>query len=760
MKKIFSILFSAILLFSLAFCFTANAASVSEEKTYKPLDLVVVLDNSGSMNDSDPSRTALAAVRMLVNMMPAADSRVAVIGFNRTPNPLTKNGAGTPVLIGLENLSDIEKIRSSVANVIYKGGTAIGNALFAATELLDKNKDPDRAKAIILFTDGMNDLAGNPIAYSTCEENEASAIMWANNNDCPIYCVGYDYITDTGVSSMGANGEGMLKLKNIADSTGGKVKAINTAKEIEQLLIDFLADVCDLNYKTVATIPGDGGKHDTSINISASVIEANIRIAGADNDSIKTGKIQLFDPQGREIELRNSGNVRFDTDATAASIKVTMPSTGTWILSVEGITGDNIHVGLLEHFKMNLSTTLTFPEGNPPGVAYNNDTIGIRAWLSYDGVDLNDEAIYAAVKSATATCIPRANPDNKKIITLQRDGMAFTGDFTIPQDCYYDITVRLDWDTVYREAALEIGSNNRPPYMNADIPTVKVNKNKTATLSNIYQFVTDDENDPVTAGIASVTSPDVADITISGNDLVVTGKKMSSTIVHIDYKDDQGNTISTSVKVRVNDPIVWITLAIIILLCIIAALLIPYLSYLKSLKIKGNLYFASVEYSEPDTEHENGTLFEFTGTGELSEIISYPGALSISMNLFYKKKENRNLKKLLEATEKLLSDFEYDTDEYKAKALLAESGVRTLTEGAEKCKITGSPNGATFTVSISKKMPGLKINKNTTKSTIANEQSMEVVFRKNTSISASDHYIRLKYYFESHVRSSKKAKRR
>ena len=93
---------------------------------------------------------------------------------------------------------------------------------------------------------------------------------------------------------MGKNGEGLKKLKNISSATQGKFKSINNIEEIEQLLIEFLADVCDLNYTTVATIPGDGGKHECKIPVSPSVVEANIRIAGGNENSIANGKIRLF----------------------------------------------------------------------------------------------------------------------------------------------------------------------------------------------------------------------------------------------------------------------------------------------------------------------------------------------------------------------------------------------------------------------------------------------------------------------------------
>ena len=107
-------------------------------------------------------------------------------------------------------------------------------------------------------------------------------------------------------------------------------------------------------------------------------------------------------------------------------------------MTVEGISGDDIHVGLLEHFKMNLTSQLNFPDGNPEGVAYTNDVIGIKTWLTYDGESLSEEAIYDAVTSAEAICVSRADPTDKKTITLSRDGLSFVGSFTIPEDCFYD----------------------------------------------------------------------------------------------------------------------------------------------------------------------------------------------------------------------------------------------------------------------------------------------------------------------------------
>ena len=707
-----------------SFCLSVGAADIENEKTYEPLDLVVVIDSSGSMLDSDPSRTALAAVKMLVNMMPAEESKVGLIGFNKTATVLTKDAKGNDALLSLKSLNDVATIKKTVSGIVFNGGTGIGNAVFEATELLRKNKSDKRSQAIILFTDGVNDFGNDPVALSNCEENEASALLWAKKNNCPIYCVGYDYIQADGSSSMGANGEGLKKLNNIASTTQGKFKSINSIKEMEQLLIEFVADVSDLVYTTVATIPGDGGTHECPINVSPSVVEANIRIAGGDENSIANGKIQLFDPDGNEIELRNSGNVRFDTDATAASIKVTMPKTGEWRLVVKGIKGDDIHVGLLEHFKRNLTSKIILPEGNPDGVAYNGDEVGIKTWITYDGKDLNDEAIYAAVKSATAVCVPRANPENPKKITLQRDGYSFVGSFIIPEDCFYDITIRLDWDTIYREDTLEIQSSNKPLYAVDEIPDVKVNKNKTITVDNLYQYIADDENDDIEVKLGSMSNADVADVKIQGDSLVIKGNKWSSTTASLLYKDEQGNEIEQIFKIKVNDPV---ALALIIggfMLAGIITLLVLFIGYKKSLKIKGDLHIENISIVDTDVTIDKFQSLMYEGNGPV-----------IGLTRYSRNKSLHRLDGVINEIKKCYDNSDIGTAENEIFEYIARHKEgKKLLSGSEKVKIIGSPLGNTFTIKKLKSCRYLSINNRDYKYLKVNDgDNLNLIFKERNS---------------------------
>ena len=565
-----------------------NAASKERSGKTKPLDLIIVFDRSSSMRTSDPKKLTSAAVRMLVNMMPAEDGRVGVITFDTEPEILTTVGDKAS-LIPLADIGNVDSIKSKVNAVTCKGGTGVGNALLAATNILSEQSDDKHQKAIILFTDGSDYFGKNANAeldLAKCQENEVTATLWAKKNDCPIYCFGYDYRTANGVSSMGENGEGLKKLTSISETTGGGFTRIQDINTVQEEFIRILAELCDLIYVNVDTIPGDGGAHEVTFEVNPSVIEANIRIGSVTENAIRKGKISLYDPSGKQIELANKGNVRFDVDSLAASIKVMRPKLGTWTLVLDGIVGDDVKIGLLQHYRVGIDASVEVPSGNPDGAAFLNDTVRISAWFVEDGAKLENPNLYDIVTNATATYIPRANPQNGKTIKLNKVGLSFVGSFTIEEECVYDVLIRLESGSFYRECSFVIKSTNQPVELVSNIGKVDVNLGKTVTVDNIYSHVRDLENDPISAEV-SVGNPDAADVSIGGNTLSVSAKQWKSTFATVTYKDAQGNTVETTFDIRIHNPMFFIIMGIIIFLIAVVVAILIVLAYLASLKIKG-----------------------------------------------------------------------------------------------------------------------------------------------------------------------------
>jgi len=588
MKKV---LISALLL--LCICFfqfagkmVASAETILDYRAFKPIDLVIVMDKSGSMKSSDPKHMTSAAVSMLVNMMPADESRVAVIAFNTEPEILTSVGE-EKTLIPLKDIGNVYNIKSAVSNVQYHGDTGIGNALKAATDLLSKQSDNDHQKVILLFTDGVNDFGDNEEGLANCEENETNAVLWAKENNCPIYCFGYDYLLNDGTSSMGGNGEGLNKLKNISDLTGGNAVRIQDLNTIQDEFIQMLADMCDLIYINVATVPGDGNQHEVQFEVNPSVIEADIRIGSVTENAISNGSIKLYDPSGNEVVLKDEANARFDVDSLAASIKVIKPQTGTWTLVLDGIVGEDIKIGLLQHYRVEIGASLELPNGNPTGVAFTNDEIVVNAWLVEEGNKIEDSLLYDTITTASATYIPRAYPDNAQTITLNREGENFTGKFVIKEECIYDVSIKVESGAFYREETLTIESNNHPLELVSDIETVEVNKGKSVQIKDIYSHVYDQEGDAISAEVTLIGDPDTANVTINNDEISIEGKLWKSTFATVTFRDAQGNMVESTFKIQVHNPAFVIGTIGTIVLIIIGVLILAIIAYRASFKIKG-----------------------------------------------------------------------------------------------------------------------------------------------------------------------------
>ena len=119
------------------------------------------------------------------------------------------------------------------------------------------------------------------------ETNLDKALLWASGGDVAVYPIGFNYQSSDGKDSLDGNGQ--ERLKKIAVETGGEVTMVTTLDEIEDQFSIILAKMCELRYKTVGEVPGDGGHHEIPIDVTSGVVEMNIRIACKTADAISNG---------------------------------------------------------------------------------------------------------------------------------------------------------------------------------------------------------------------------------------------------------------------------------------------------------------------------------------------------------------------------------------------------------------------------------------------------------------------------------------
>jgi len=124
------------------------------------IDVALVLDVSLSMLAEDFEPNRLEALRRIARdfIHRSGGNRTAIVEFALDPfvqSPLTVDHA---VLLSLLDGVTVHAIDQNKS-----GGTAIGDAVLAAAELLERSRLPERAQALVLITDGESNSGIDPV---------------------------------------------------------------------------------------------------------------------------------------------------------------------------------------------------------------------------------------------------------------------------------------------------------------------------------------------------------------------------------------------------------------------------------------------------------------------------------------------------------------------------------------------------------------------------------------------------------------------
>ena len=180
-------------------------------------DVVLIMDESGSMAFADKERIAVEAAKMFIDMEKATGTNLALVEFS---NEISSTG-----LIEIKQEQNKEYLKKILDQIPYggKAHTDTGAALQEAVSVLNSSESTGK-KAIILFTDGRTDIDdGTP--GRTTEDSLAdvnAAMEEAGRQGYPIY-------------SIGLNADGRVEEKELyrlALNTGGDYRI---AKDVNEL---------------------------------------------------------------------------------------------------------------------------------------------------------------------------------------------------------------------------------------------------------------------------------------------------------------------------------------------------------------------------------------------------------------------------------------------------------------------------------------------------------------------------------------------
>lgn len=162
--------------------FDASAEEIASEKN--GLDVIFVMDHSGSMKYNDPDHTAIGMVKAFVDTVHSADIRIGFVAYN---DQIMSSAA--PVSVRTQE--DRDTLKALMDSNGYSGNTDIGLGLSYAYGLT--GQENGRKRIIVLISDGESDLKGSSTGRTIEISNQDlnNTVEACQSQGIPIYTVAF-----------------------------------------------------------------------------------------------------------------------------------------------------------------------------------------------------------------------------------------------------------------------------------------------------------------------------------------------------------------------------------------------------------------------------------------------------------------------------------------------------------------------------------------------------------------------------------------
>ncbi len=204
-----------------------SAQSPTPAETLTNIDVVLVLDTSGSMRANDPDALRVPAAKLFVDLASPGD-KFGII----TMSGQRQTVALTEEMIEVSNFTSRTILKEVIdgATQTTSGGTYMGQALDVAYDLLERSpENPQRV--VLLLTDGLPDPS------SQREQVTEAVGRFQQRPDWPLFVI-----------ALGADADVTYLQTNITEPTGGRVFAATSAAELVDVYLQVFAQLLDDRY--------------------------------------------------------------------------------------------------------------------------------------------------------------------------------------------------------------------------------------------------------------------------------------------------------------------------------------------------------------------------------------------------------------------------------------------------------------------------------------------------------------------------------
>jgi len=209
---------------------TLTVAGEGQNSTV-PIDVVLAIDSSASMTETDPTKMRLDAARSFVVRMDPARDRVGIVSFD------------DDVDFSLPPTGEFARVLEAIGGVDSDGRTNLDRGLAEAIDLLAANStgSDERARFLVLLSDGDGDYTPSGRSGSQADRAKGEGVV--------IYTIG-----------LALGDPAKRSLMDMAEATGGRHFDACNASALEAIYVAIGEEVKNLAGREVTvsyTLPGE-----------------------------------------------------------------------------------------------------------------------------------------------------------------------------------------------------------------------------------------------------------------------------------------------------------------------------------------------------------------------------------------------------------------------------------------------------------------------------------------------------------------------
>ncbi|OPH46683.1 hypothetical protein BC351_14450 [Paenibacillus ferrarius] len=514
-------IFASFVIFFVIFFYLLAEITPAKEEAESGIDAVFVIDNSYSMNATDPNRVAAEVIKMFMDMSQAAHTRIGFVAYNHKI-------VESQELTSLAAEEQKNKLKAKIENLKFSGYTDLGLGLSKGADLIHSGKNSTSRPMMILLSDGGTDFG--PI--STGREVEDSnkdverIISEAQKEGYPIFTVGLNH--DGSVNAA--------QLEKIAAQTGGVSFITESAADLPDIFNRIFAKQIRSVLVPVATITATGDLQEVTVTIP--------------NENIDEANIILLSPHPiTETHLySNANHVQFYKSQKYSLMKMPQPQKGSYLLKFKGSPGDLVKINALHNYNIRAGFEM------PQVVKGVPATISAFLLNETDGKKLTNPDIYQTLKAELTITDVSTKQEQKLPMTLAGNGMSV--ETTFAHSGKYQTSLLLQGPDFYREATgqgLEITNASPEAISDGNILLSKEDGPASIDLSTHFRDV---NHDKLSYTIDTISNDKLADYSLENNGIMlISPHRTGESVIKLTVKDSEGGSVTSNLNLTVRS--IW-----------------------------------------------------------------------------------------------------------------------------------------------------------------------------------------------------------